>query len=92
LKDRSVSVCRYRHQRRHRLHAGTKFLVLLLFVAATTVTWQFARQQQVSSLPPSYAETTGFSTGEIQSEKPASASYAYGFMGRLRPGEQEEYA
>jgi hypothetical protein len=42
-------VVRYRRSRRSRISGQTKFLVVLLFAAAAAITWQFARQQPVST-------------------------------------------
>jgi hypothetical protein len=50
LKENSVGVVRHRPQGPRRSYARTKFLVLLLFAATAAITWQFARQQPVSSL------------------------------------------
>lgn len=50
MKDSSVSVVRHRHRRHGRKGAGARFLVVLLFVATAAITWQFSRQQPVSSM------------------------------------------
>jgi PEP-CTERM motif len=56
LKDSSSSVVRQRHPKRSRASASTRFLVVLLFAATAAITWQFARQQPVSSMPYSAAK------------------------------------
>jgi len=90
LKDNSVGVFRHRHRRRRKPQTGTRFLVVLLFAATIVVTWQFARQQPVSSLSPA-PETArvaqGELQGELQYEKSAPASYLDGSIasGSSRP-------
>jgi hypothetical protein len=49
LKDFPTSVVRRRRSRRSRISGQTKFLVALLFAATAAITWQFARQQPVST-------------------------------------------
>ncbi len=49
MRDTSLSMVRHRRPRRSRKHAGTKFLVVLLFAATAAITWQFARQPVSSS-------------------------------------------
>ena len=49
MKKLSRSVFRHRRRRSRRPRSGTRFLVVLLFVAAAAVTWQFARQQPVAT-------------------------------------------
>jgi hypothetical protein len=58
VKDSSEGVVRQRRHRHRRMHGKTKFLVVLLFAAAAAITWQFARQQPVSSLSYSYPGLT----------------------------------
>jgi hypothetical protein len=53
LKDLSRSVFRHRRRLPRKPHAGTRFLLVLLFAATAAVTWQFARQQPVSRLTSS---------------------------------------
>jgi hypothetical protein len=72
LKDNSVGVVRPRPYRPGRSYTRTRFLVLLLFAAAA-ITWQFARQQPVSSLSHSSPKTNGTSLQEIQENKSPSA-------------------
>jgi PEP-CTERM motif len=49
LKESTTNVVRYRRHRRSRISGQTKFLVALLFAATAAITWQFARQQPVST-------------------------------------------
>jgi PEP-CTERM motif len=42
-------VVRHRRSRRSRISGQTKFLIALLFAATAAITWQFARQQPVST-------------------------------------------
>ena len=55
MKDLSRSVFRHRHRHRHprKPQVGTRFLLVLLFAATASVTWQFARHQPVSRLTSS---------------------------------------
>jgi hypothetical protein len=78
LKDTSVSMVRHRHPRRRRKHAGTKFLVVLLFAASAAITWQFARQP-VSSSP--YASLKPTPVG-LNQPAPSGQDYAAFIAGR----------
>ena len=82
MKDTSVSVVRHRHPRRRRRHAGTKFLVVLLFAATAAITWQFARQP-VSSSP--YASLKPSPIGLNQAVPSGSASQEYAAFIAGRP-------
>ena len=72
LKDISVGVLRRRPRRPRRSYARTKFLVLLLFAATAAITWQFAREQPVSSL----SKPSPNRLPEIQGDKSSPASRA----------------
>ncbi len=49
LNDSTNKVVRHRRHKRSRLSGQTKFLVALLFAATAAITWQFSRQQPVST-------------------------------------------
>ena len=74
MKKLSVGVSRHRRRRSRRPRSGTKFLALLLFVAAAAVTWQFARQQPVARMSHSSTQNVG-AAGEVGEENTTSASY-----------------
>jgi len=82
LKDTSVSVVRHRHPSRKGRHAGTKFLVVLLFAATAAITWQFARQP-VSSSP--YASLKPSPIGLNQAVPSGSANREYSAFIAGRP-------
>jgi hypothetical protein len=58
LKNLDGGVVRHRHGWHRGPHLRTKFLVWLLFAATAAITWQFARQQPVSSLSYSSPEAS----------------------------------
>lgn len=84
MKDSSVSVVRHRHRRQSRKRAGAKFLVALLFAATAAITWQFARQQPVSSMSYSSPELQSIHLNEP--DPSASSSRAYSSSIDSRPG------
>jgi hypothetical protein len=84
LKDSRVSVYRHRPRRHRRKNAGSKFLVALLFAATAAITWQYARQQPVSSLSYSLPEVDRI---KLNGAAPtASTSRDYSFSIDSRPG------
>ena len=83
MKDSSVSVVRHRHRRHGRKGAGARFLVVLLFVATAAITWQFSRQQPVSSMAYTSPEN-GIKLGAADSTTLPSPSYSS--LLQSRPG------
>ena len=86
MKNSSVSVVRHRHRhRRHsRKNSRTMFLVALLFAATAAVTWQFARQQPVSTLSYASSEPDQLGLNAADPSVPPSGSNA-AFV-ETRPG------
>ena len=84
MKDSSVSVVRHRHRGHSRKRPGAKFLVALLFAATAAITWQFARQQPVSSMSYSSPELKPIHLNEP--DPSASSSRAYSSSLDSRPG------
>ncbi len=84
MKDSSVSVVRRRHRRPSRKNAGAKFLVALLFAATAAITWQYARQQPVSSLSYSSPEVNRIKLNDT--DPLASTSRDYSSFIESRPG------
>lgn len=76
MKDNNVGVVRHRPQGPRRSYARSRFLVLLLFAATAAITWQFARQQPVSSLSHSSSKPSPSRLPEIQGEKSSTANRA----------------
>ena len=76
LKDNSVGVVRHRPEGPRRSYARTRFLVLLLFAATAAITWQFARQQSVSSLSHPSSKPSPNRLPEIQGDKSSPANRA----------------
>ena len=76
MKNLDGGVVRHRHGRHRGPHLRTKFLVWLLFAATAAITWQFARQQPVSSLPYSSPQASRIGQREIRDDKSAWASPA----------------
>ena len=72
----------FRHRRRlpRKPHAGTRFLLVLLFAATAAVTWQFARQQPVSrsTSSPKIAD----SADNVQNGESKPISYTNPFASR----------
>jgi len=64
----------------------TKFLVWLLFAAAAAITWQFARQQPVSSLSSSSPDVSRVGLRKTGDDKSRLASRAEPFSVAMRPG------
>ncbi len=86
MKDSSVSVVHHRRRRRSRKNAGARFLVVLLFAATAAITWQFSRQQPVSSMAYSSSspEVDGTKLNAADSTTPPSPSYSS--LIQSRPG------
>ncbi len=77
MKDSPTSVVRYRRSRRSRISGQTKFLVALLFAATAAITWQFARQQPVSTWAYTAPQSSrGSLNGEDVSNKGARQTYS----------------
>jgi hypothetical protein len=75
LKDSSSSVVRRRHAQRSRASASTRFLVVLLFAATAAITWQFARQQPVSSMSYAPAKPSPMRLNETDAKSQDYASF-----------------
>jgi hypothetical protein len=86
LKNLDGGVVRHRHGRRRGPHFRTKFLVWLLFAAAAAITWQFARQQPVSSLSYLSPEASRVGLGEMREDQFGLASRAEPSSIATRPG------
>jgi PEP-CTERM motif len=84
LKDSSISAVRHRHRGHSRRRAGARFLVALLFAATAAITWQYARQQPVSSMSYSSPEFKPIHLNEP--DPSASSSGAYSASIDSRPG------
>jgi hypothetical protein len=82
MKMPNGGTIQYRHRRRRSPRSRTLFLILLLAAAATVITFQFARQQPVSTL--AYPATETGPAGLIQAQ---GAQAQDGRAGMDRPGE-----
>ena len=85
MKDSPTSVVRHRRSRRSRVSGQTKFLVALLFAATAAITWQFARQQPVSTWAYTAPKSNRGAQGDSEDASMGGARQAYSSFVAMRP-------
>ncbi len=85
MKDSPTSVVRYRRSRRSRISGQTKFLVVLLFAATAAITWQFARQQPVSTWAYTAPKSNRGAQSDSEDASMGGAKQAYSSFVAMRP-------